>query len=177
MTGRTLAGILLTASLAVSAGGCSSSSDSTETPDAGPTGTLSIVSVNFVTTWTDGLCIEIPDGDDPTFPIVVSTAVHLRPPGYCTALQDVQCGHLLVRVNGRENSQSATTVALVHLGNLGNHYADLTITIELVDDDGKPIPTSADAGPQMPVMQTVKVTTSKSCAADGGASDAGAEGG
>ena len=184
MTGRTLAGIfLITAGLAVSAGSCSSeTTGSTTTARIDPK--LSILSVNGIALGNaasfDGLCIEVPDEADPTFPIIVFTdgTINLRPPGYCAVVQDVQCGHLIVRVNGRENSRSATTVAIVHLGNLGNHYADLTITIEVVDDEGKLILTTADAGaPSMPVMQTVKVTTSKARPASGGPSDAGAEGG
>lgn len=177
MTGRTL---FLTA-LAVLAGGCTT--ETTAATDTGPTGVplLSLVSVNGVATPPDGLCVAVAEAPDPVFPIVVSTTdpisgkltMDLRPPGYCSVAAEVNCGHLVVLVNGHENSTSTTTTVMVHLGKLANHYADLAITVEAVDDKGVVLNSDREAGTGKPLSVTARVTTMPSCPN----SDAGADGG
>src|SRR5215831_12927342 len=82
--------------------GCASTD--TTTTNTGPTGTPVIK----IASPKNGDCFAFPpDTPDPVVPVVYSvSAFDLRPPGACGA--EIQCGYVVLRVNGVDNNQSAT---------------------------------------------------------------------
>ena len=182
MISRTSSAVFVSV-IALGAGGCSSEST---TADVGPTGTmaLSIASIGDDITPKDGACIPVTDTQE-SVPIYLNVKqVYLRPPGYCNRLGVVQCGHLVLTVNGKENSTSAAELINLDLTALGatpeSRYADLALAITLYADaeagrDGTKLEGSVNGSVEhKPLVVTLKVKTAKSCPGTGsGSPDAG----
>ena len=148
-------------------------------PSVGTTPKISIVSP------ADGACVEAGSGADAFIPVVVAAEnFKIDAPGACADCGS--CGHIALSVNGQHNNDAATSVVdLQFQGNIANHFGDLTLTVQLVGDDGTPWApfVDADAGDGArvanapPITATVSITTRKSCEAGASSSSSGGTGG
>jgi hypothetical protein len=145
-------------------GGCSED-DALITP-TGPTGAVGFLVISP----TDGACAAI--GEDVRARIPVLVAIEnflLRPPGVCgTALQ---CGHIRLRADGRDNQYGASTALELDLGKLAQPYRDgsihtgtekphlLEIEVTLLGDDGEPWLDAEGA----PLTESMAIAVKRSC--------------
>ncbi|WP_437693226.1 hypothetical protein [Sorangium sp. So ce176] len=166
--------LVLAAGLAVAAG-CSDE----ETASApGPTGTPEIAIVSP----KDGACVAIgapsadPSAGEPTIPIHVGISqLLLRPPGTCGTYS--QCGHLVLSLDGEENSAGAGRVIDVRLGQLDaeERHGEHTITVAVVSDTGEPI--LGGENRQEPLTRSLSLTIAASCGDGSGGGGSGGDGG
>jgi hypothetical protein len=118
----------------------------------------------------DGACVEAGEAPDAVLPITLGpTNLYLRPPGYCSVISNVSCGHAVARVNGVYNTAGSTPVLNLKLGNLANRFTDMTVAVAILKDDETPL-INDDAG--APVTASIMIHVRKSCSSGSGSSSA-----
>jgi hypothetical protein len=149
----------------VAASGCGTTTEPTGT--TGPTGTPTLL----VTSPAPSTCFSIGADPDAHLPVQVEVShFALRPPGTCGLAR--QCGFLQLLVNGVPNNQSAAPNIDVLVRKLADRYATLELTVELVDEAGKPFVVA-----EKPVASSVTIRTAVACEDAGGGGGAGGTGG
>ena len=177
MSRRALAftSVLLVCAAAAAVDVASCTVETTPLPAVCDTGTPSLRIISPVA----DACVEVSAGADAYIPVLVDAQnFQIRPPGSCSSC--VNCGHVVLRVNDLDNNASTSSVVDVDFaGKLANHYGTMNLTVELVDDCGRPwtafgqdggvldcdagVVGSGDGGTVEPLVMTVTITSSPSC--------------
>jgi len=114
-----------------------------------------------LTSPAEGACVAIGSEINSRVSFVLKTSwLYLRAPGICG--EAVQCGQLVLSIDGDQVTRAATNVIEWDVASVPNRYGQFEARIEALKDSGEPIEDAAGE----PLVATRSFTTAVSCPAE-----------